>query len=82
MRSAEFNHGPYTIKTFVLQGECRARAFLNGTWLRNISDWKAETLEEVVQRMRASLDAEENDEEEDTEIVYRLLSAPFLSHEV
>lgn len=65
MSSAEFVHGTYTIKTFLQNGECRARAFHNGAWLRHISDWTATTVDEAVHRMRTSLDTLQ-DEEEDT----------------
>jgi hypothetical protein len=56
MRSAEFIHGPFTIKTFITDGWYRARAFRDGAWFRDVADWSAETLEEAVLRMRHSLD--------------------------
>lgn len=56
MRSAEFHHGPYTIRTFVVDEQCRARAFRDGAWFKDVADWSAETREEAVRRMRQSLD--------------------------
>ncbi|HWX50957.1 MAG TPA: hypothetical protein VNZ61_23145 [Roseomonas sp.] len=65
MRSAEFHHGPYTIRTFVVDDQFRARAFRDGVWVKDVADWSAETLDEALRRMRQSLDDldEENLEE-------------------
>jgi hypothetical protein len=80
MSSSEFAHGPYIIKTFQRDGECRARAFHNGVWLRDVSDWTAGTVAETVRRMRASLDALEEQEEEADEAAHAPPpAAPFLS---
>jgi hypothetical protein len=77
MSSAEFVHGTYTIKTFLRNGECRARAFHNGAWLRHISDWTATTVDEAVHRMRTSLDALQDDDDADAQAPAPV--APFLS---
>jgi hypothetical protein len=64
MKSAEFAHGRYTIKTIFVSGEARARAFCNGSWLRDVSDWTASTLEEAVRLMRSTLDELDDETEE------------------
>jgi hypothetical protein len=68
MKSAEFAHGRYTIKTIFVSGEARARAFYDGSWLREVSDWTASTLEEAVRLMRSTLDELDDEGEEVSEL--------------
>ncbi|MFC3127360.1 hypothetical protein ACFOD4_20040 [Pseudoroseomonas globiformis] len=75
MNSLEFTHGTYTIKTFQRDGICRARAFRDGAWLRDVSDWTGATLEDSLQRMRDTLDALDSGEDEGEVL---LGEAPFL----
>lgn len=61
MKSAAFEYGPYTIKTFASAGMVRARLFLNDIWVREVSDWTADTVEEAVRLMKRTLDEVEQD---------------------
>jgi hypothetical protein len=56
MRSAEFEHGPYTIKTFAIDGEVHGRVFLDGAWMRDIPDCVADTLDDTVRHIRHVID--------------------------
>jgi hypothetical protein len=61
MRSAEFEHGPYTIKTFAIDGEVRGRVFLDGAWMRDIPDCVADTLDDTVQHIRRIIDQRDDE---------------------
>jgi broad specificity phosphatase PhoE len=62
MRSAEFEHRGYTIRTFAVHGEVRARAFREGSWLRDVPDTDGESLEDALRRMHHALDIWEAEE--------------------
>ena len=61
MRSAEFEHGPYVIKTFAIDGEVRGRVFLDGLWMRDIPDCVADTLDDTVQHIRRIIDQRDDE---------------------
>jgi hypothetical protein len=67
MKSAEFEHGPYVIKTFARDGEVRGRVFLDGSWMRAIPDWVAGTPEETVAHIRRFIDEMEEEDMEQAE---------------
>ena len=69
MRSAEFEHGPYVIKTFAIDGEVRGRVFLGGAWMRDIPDCVADTLDDTVQHIRRIIDQRE-DEGQDLPVLH------------
>ncbi|PHK95702.1 hypothetical protein CR162_07605 [Pseudoroseomonas rhizosphaerae] len=64
MKSAAFEYGPYTIKTFASSGMVRARLFRNGVWVREISDWTADTVEEAVRLMKRTVEEAEEEAQE------------------
>lgn len=69
MRSAEFEHGPYTIKTFAIHGEVRGRVFLNGAWMRDIPDCVADTLDDTLSHIRRVIDQRQEEEAEEAQPV-------------
>ncbi len=70
MRSAEFEHGPYTIKTFAIDGEVRGRVFLDGTWVRAIPDCVADTLDDTLQHLHRVIALWEEEEAQERLVLH------------